>query len=83
MFDLRGVLTLLTALGAAGCGALSEEGDAAEASQARADRASCEARASHRRSVSRDRQECQVLFFVCARGESPYFDACGCGCARP
>lgn len=74
MFDLRGVLTLLTALGAAGCGALTEEGDAAEVSQPVA---------AQRRYVSEDRKECQVVFFVCARGESPFFDACGCGCSRP
>ncbi|ABF92497.1 putative lipoprotein [Myxococcus xanthus DK 1622] len=83
MFDLRGVLTLLTALGAAGCGALTEEGDAAEVSQPVADRAACDAQAAQRRYVSEDRKECQVVFFVCARGESPFFDACGCGCSRP
>ncbi|WP_426750025.1 hypothetical protein [Myxococcus sp. Y35] len=81
MFDLKGVLALYTALFAAGCGALSGEGDAAEASQPMEDRTACDAQAARRRYVSKDRSECQAVFFVCARGESPFFDACGCGCS--
>ncbi len=81
MFQLKGVLALFPALLAAGCGSLSDEGEAAEVSQPVADRAKCDAQASRRRFVSRDKQECQAVFFVCARGESPFFDSCGCGCS--
>ncbi len=83
VFDLKGVLVLSAALMAAGCGALSEDGEAAEVSQPMSDRAQCDARAPRRTFVSKDREECQVMLFVCARGESAFFDACGCGCARP
>lgn len=33
-----------------------------------------------RRYVSRDPEECKVVFFLCEEGFTPFFDECGCGC---
>jgi hypothetical protein len=39
----------------------------------------CNYRDPFRRYVSRDPEECKVLFFSCAQGK-PFFNECGCGC---
>jgi hypothetical protein len=33
--------------------------------------------------VSRDPEQCATIRFVCAEGQSAFFDDCGCGCVEP
>ncbi|WP_371823608.1 hypothetical protein [Myxococcus sp. CA056] len=42
----------------------------------------CSPGGSGRRSISKDPKGCRQIMFVCAPGETPFFDACGCGCER-
>ena len=42
----------------------------------------CGPREPGRRYVSHEPALCALLLFSCGAGESPFFDACGCGCER-
>ncbi|WP_338868209.1 hypothetical protein [Myxococcus stipitatus] len=80
----RSTLALLAAMLGLGCSVASVESDASggRTPVATAPRPSCATQVEGRRSISRDVKECPHIFFVCAPGETPYLDACGCGCER-
>ena len=77
-------LAVLAAVLSTGCGALSPEGEAQgpRTLVAGDSRHRC-ASGPGRRSISTDPKSCKLTLFVCAPGETPFFDACGCGCERP
>lgn len=67
-----------------GCSLASGDGDVPESPTLVAEEAHarCAAGAQGRRAISTDPKDCRQIMFVCAPDETPFFDACGCGCAR-
>ncbi|MCP3138500.1 hypothetical protein [Pyxidicoccus xibeiensis] len=78
-------LTVLTALAGMGCGVVSDEGAASQSREStlEAGKKPCDKKDPTRRYVSTDPDECALIFFVCNPGETPFFNACGCGCILP
>ncbi|MCP3104827.1 hypothetical protein LZ198_38775 [Myxococcus sp. K15C18031901] len=75
-------LAVFAAVLATGCGVFSgEESTGARTLVAEDARPRC-ASGAGRRSISTDPKSCKLTLFVCAPGETPFFDACGCGCER-
>ncbi|MCP3065360.1 hypothetical protein LXT21_41975 [Myxococcus sp. K38C18041901] len=79
---IRSTLVLLVALLGGGCSAGEGASEAPPTLVAEESHARCGAGAD-RRSISKDPTDCRHMLFVCAPGETPFFDACGCGCQRP
>ncbi len=77
-------LGFLAVMVSTGCSPASGDGDGAESPTlvAQDARARCSPEDSSRRSISRDAKGCRQIMFVCAPDETPFFDACGCGCQR-
>ncbi len=88
MFNVKAALSSLVVLAAlvgTGCGVAGEEevapGTQVSAVEEAAEKKKCDYRDPNLRYVSRDPAECQLIFFVCNPGETPFFNECGCGCA--
>ncbi len=86
MFKVKSALSslvVLAALAVTGCG-VTEQEQAAPGTQGaameEAERKKCDYNDPTRRFVSRDPAECQLIFFTCNPGETPFFNECGCGC---
>jgi hypothetical protein len=80
-------LVVLAALVGAGCGVTTEEEGVVtgteDATLEAAEKKKCDYRDPTVRFVSTDPAECQLIFFVCNPGETPFFNECGCGCVLP
>ncbi|MBZ4400543.1 hypothetical protein OWM54_09055 [Myxococcus sp. MISCRS1] len=77
----RSALALLAAVFGVGCSAGEGSSEMPRTLVAEESHARCGASAD-RRSLSKDPTDCRHMLFVCAPGETPFFDACGCGCER-
>ena len=84
MFKVKSALSslvVLAALAGTGCG-VTEQEQRAPGTQVsaveEAERKKCDYNDPARRYVSRDPAECQLIFFTCNPGETPFFDDCGC-----
>ncbi|MFY2559851.1 hypothetical protein ACN469_19635 [Corallococcus terminator] len=75
---------LLAVMAGMGCSLGSGDSAAPESPTLVAEeaRARCAAGAQDRRAISTDPKGCRQIMFVCAPDETPFFDACGCGCER-
>ncbi|MFY1824364.1 hypothetical protein ACN47A_00445 [Myxococcus fulvus] len=78
----RSTLALLAALLGVGCSAGEGASESPLTLVAEESHARC-GEGADRRSISKDPTDCRHMLFVCAPGETPFFDACGCGCERP
>ncbi|GEN12696.1 hypothetical protein SAMN05443572_11171 [Myxococcus fulvus] len=77
----RSTLALLAAVLGVGCSAGEGASETSPTLVAEDSRARC-GEGTDRRSISTDPTDCRHMLFVCAPGETPFFDACGCGCER-
>ncbi|WP_426732498.1 hypothetical protein [Myxococcus faecalis] len=77
----RSTLALLAAVLGVGCSAGEGASETPQTLVAEESHARCGASAD-RRSISKDPTDCRHMLFVCAPGEKPFLDACGCGCER-
>ncbi|QSQ17367.1 hypothetical protein [Myxococcus landrumensis] len=77
-------LALLVAMLGMGCSVASVEDDVSggRTQVAEKPRPRCITPSEGRRAISKNPKECPHIFFVCAPGETPFLDACGCGCER-
>jgi hypothetical protein len=83
VFNVKAALSSLVVLAAVvgtGCGVTGQEEVPTGTQASAVEKKKCDYNDPTRRYVSRDPAECQLIFFTCNPGETPFFNECGCGC---